>query len=401
MRKVLRGASVAGMLSVLCLHCKPPASPANGRPWRRPICWPTWRCRPAMDRPGSCGRRRCCWCCACLRPRPDWTWPRALASGLALPLALSGHAAMEEGRTGLLHALNDMLHCLAAGFWLGSLPVFLLILRRWTEPACRADATRALMRFSTAGHVAVAVLLLGGVVNAVLILSPEGLDIASAYQQWLGLKVLLALAMTVLAIEPILVGAQDPATAGNRAWAVAPEHCAGSLRGRGDLADRERAWAVSAAMNGCPRDGRVLSIFWTALAQPKPSMQAHVDANRDDQQAGEVGRRCATALNQGARRVTCRTLSAATTPTVTRVMASPIEKHSTSQRVRDARGDSQQDGAGHKQPGGRRALGKQPGKRQHGICQRTLSTAGIHYRRAGRRDRHRANRLPRSLPIFP
>ena len=125
----------------------------------------------------------------------------ARASGLALlPLALSGHAAMEEGRTGLLHALNDMLHCLAAGFWLGSLPVFLLILRRWTEPACRADATRALMRFSTAGHVAVAVLLLGGVVNAVLILSPEGLDIASAYQQWLGLKVLLALAMTVLAI---------------------------------------------------------------------------------------------------------------------------------------------------------------------------------------------------------
>ena len=56
------------------------------------------------------------------------------------------------------------------------------------------------MRFSTAGHVAVAVLLLSGVVNAVLILSPEGLDIASAYQQWLGLKILLALAMTVLAI---------------------------------------------------------------------------------------------------------------------------------------------------------------------------------------------------------
>ena len=98
------------------------------------------------------------------------------------------------------------------------------------------------MRFSTAGHVAVAVLLLSGVVNAVLILSPEGLDIASAYQQWLGLKILLALAMTVLAIMNRYCGAEDPATAGNRAWAVAPEHCAGSLRGRGDLADRERAW---------------------------------------------------------------------------------------------------------------------------------------------------------------
>ena len=176
---------------------------------------------------------------------------------------------MEEGRTGLLHALNDMLHCLAAGFWLGSLPVFLLILRRWTEPACRADATRALMRFSTAGHVAVAVLLLSGVVNAVLILSPEGLDIASAYQQWLGLKVLLALAMTVLAIMNRYWWVPRIRRQPKSRWAVAPEHCAGSLRGRGDLADRERAWAVSAAMNALParRQGVVDFLDGASAAQ--------------------------------------------------------------------------------------------------------------------------------------
>lgn len=203
LRKVLRGASVAGMLSVLCLLPLQTASIAGE--WQAMAQTDMLATVALQTRYGQAWILRAAAMllvlCLFLRPRPDWTWPRALASGLALlPLALSGHAAMEEGRTGLLHALNDMLHCLAAGFWLGSLPVFLLILRRWTEPACRADATRALMRFSTAGHVAVAVLLLSGVVNAVLILSPEGLDIASAYQQWLGLKILLALAMTVLAI---------------------------------------------------------------------------------------------------------------------------------------------------------------------------------------------------------
>ena len=145
LRKVLRGASVAGMLSVLCLLPLQTASIAGE--WQAMAQTDMLATVALQTRYGQAWILRAAAMllvlCLFLRPRPDWTWPRALASGLALlPLALSGHAAMEEGRTGLLHALNDMLHCLAAGFWLGSLPVFLLILRRWTEPACRADATR-------------------------------------------------------------------------------------------------------------------------------------------------------------------------------------------------------------------------------------------------------------------
>ncbi|ALM86804.1 Cu resistance protein [Bordetella sp. N] len=127
-------------------------------------------------------------------------WQAAIA-GLALaPLCLSGHAAMQEGGAGVLHASVDFIHCLAAGFWLGALPVFLHCLRAWEQPESRAQAGRALMRFSTAGHVAVALLLASGTLNAWMIIAPAGLDMGAAYTQWLLLKIALALAMTALAV---------------------------------------------------------------------------------------------------------------------------------------------------------------------------------------------------------
>jgi len=127
-------------------------------------------------------------------------WP-ALVAGLALlPLCLSGHAAMQEGGAGVVHALSDFIHCLAAGFWLGSLPVFLYCLRAWEQPASRSQAGRALMRFSTAGHIAVALLFASGALNAWMIVTPAGLDTTADYQQLLLLKISIALAMTLLAI---------------------------------------------------------------------------------------------------------------------------------------------------------------------------------------------------------
>lgn len=134
-----------------------------------------------------------------LRPgRPSWL---AAPAALALaPLAFSGHAAMHEGGWGLAHALNDYLHGLAAAFWLGSLPVFLLWLAAWQRPQDRAEATRALLRFSAWGHVAVVVLLLSGVANALLILGPALPHPGGAYVRVLLLKVALALAMTALAL---------------------------------------------------------------------------------------------------------------------------------------------------------------------------------------------------------
>jgi len=127
-------------------------------------------------------------------------WP-ALVAGLALlPLCLSGHAAMQEGGAGVVHALSDFIHCLAAGFWLGSLPVFLYCLRAWEQPASREQAGRALMRFSTAGHIAVALLFASGALNAWMIVAPAGVDATADYQQLLLLKISIALAMALLAI---------------------------------------------------------------------------------------------------------------------------------------------------------------------------------------------------------
>lgn len=135
-----------------------------------------------------------------LRPGSPGLIAGVAALALA-PLALSGHAAMHEGWLGLAHAVNDFLHVLAAAFWLGSLPVFLLWLAAWRRPGWRRDATRALLRFSAWGHVAVAVLLLSGVANAVLILGPGLPDLATGYARLLLAKVALALAMTALALR--------------------------------------------------------------------------------------------------------------------------------------------------------------------------------------------------------
>lgn len=203
LRRSLRAAAVVGALAVLCLLPLQAVSIAED-----------WQAATDLDMLGTVAfqtRYGLAWClrlAAVLLALAVilWTGPgrqrwRTLVTAVALlPLGLSGHAAMEEGWTGCAHAVNDMLHGLAAGFWLGSLPIFLLLLRRWQEPVHRQDALRALMRFSNAGHMAVAALLVTGVVNAVLILRTASPDPASGYQQVLAAKALLALAMVALAV---------------------------------------------------------------------------------------------------------------------------------------------------------------------------------------------------------
>ncbi|WP_241740612.1 CopD family protein [Achromobacter xylosoxidans] len=74
-------------------------------------------------------------------------------------------------------------------------------LAAWQRPRDRAEAARALLRFSAWGHVAVAALLLSGVANAALILGPALPDAGWwDYVRVLLLKIALALAMTGLAL---------------------------------------------------------------------------------------------------------------------------------------------------------------------------------------------------------
>ncbi|MDX7950898.1 copper homeostasis membrane protein CopD [Lichenihabitans sp. Uapishka_5] len=137
---------------------------------------------------------------------PGRTAATAVVAGLLLAgVAAGGHAAMRAGVPGLLQRGATWLHLLAAGFWLGSLPLLFPILAEAARDT-HGDAVLALRRFSTVGHAAVAGVLATGAINAALVLGhasgPGGLSWtdASPYRTLLALKIACALLMTALAL---------------------------------------------------------------------------------------------------------------------------------------------------------------------------------------------------------
>jgi putative copper resistance protein D len=126
---------------------------------------------------------------------------RLALSGLLLAsLALTGHANMDEGTRGVLHILNDAAHLLAGGAWLGSLLALPGCLARLRDPAFCTEAKTALRRFSSAGHLAVALAIATGIVNTVLVLGRWPTDFTSTYQMLLVAKMALVAGMTGLAL---------------------------------------------------------------------------------------------------------------------------------------------------------------------------------------------------------
>jgi putative copper resistance protein D len=126
---------------------------------------------------------------------------RLALSGLLLAsLALTGHANMDEGTRGVLHILNDALHLLAGGAWLGSLLALPGCLARLRDPAFCTEAKTALRRFSSAGHLAVTLVIATGIVNTVLVLKRWPTDFTSTYQMLLATKIAFVAGMTGLAL---------------------------------------------------------------------------------------------------------------------------------------------------------------------------------------------------------
>jgi copper resistance protein D len=144
----------------------------------------------------------------------------AVSAGILLAsLALTGHAAMDQGMRGVLHGANHVVHLLCGGAWLGSLPPFLFCLRLLADPVLRGDAGATLRRFSNAGHVAVAGVLLSGVINTMLVLGRWPTDWSMPYQLLLSLKILLTATMVALAVANRYVFV--PRMKGNSVSAVA------------------------------------------------------------------------------------------------------------------------------------------------------------------------------------
>lgn len=133
-------------------------------------------------------------------PRPRLFGIAGAAALMLVGLSLTGHAVMQEGWLGVLHRTNDALHVLSAGAWFGALVPVLLILPRLGRPEERADAALALRRFSRAGHLAVALVLLTGVANGALVLGRWPTNLKSPYEALLDAKIVAVAAMTALAV---------------------------------------------------------------------------------------------------------------------------------------------------------------------------------------------------------
>jgi uncharacterized membrane protein len=115
-------------------------------------------------------------------------------------LAFVGHAGARPGALAWVQIIADMIHLLAAGFWLGGLPALALVLgqdRRGTNPPFAAAAI--IRRFSMFGIIGVACLLGTGVINTWL-LTDSITDLpATSYGRLLLIKIGLFVVMVTFA----------------------------------------------------------------------------------------------------------------------------------------------------------------------------------------------------------
>lgn len=136
-----------------------------------------------------------------LKPgRPLWALMVAAGLIVAASFAWTGHGAATEGPGGLLHLVADVIHAVAAALWLGALAVLTLLLARRSAPD-DVGAHRALHGFAGLGTLAVALLVVTGLVNSWFLVGPTRVgDLgASLYGQLLIAKLVLFALMLALA----------------------------------------------------------------------------------------------------------------------------------------------------------------------------------------------------------
>lgn len=120
-----------------------------------------------------------------------------LATLLLATLAPVGHVAMFDGVYGQLLILNQFVHLLAVGAWLGGLGLLLTLLRKPAD----VDMRGVLLRFGGFGYVMVALIILTGLVNVrVMSGAPWPTPAFSGFGLVLGIKVVMVLCMLALAL---------------------------------------------------------------------------------------------------------------------------------------------------------------------------------------------------------
>lgn len=141
----------------------------------------------------------------CVAPGAGWRMPAILVLALLLLVSLGwvGHAVEGQGPGRYIHQINQMVHLLAAGLWLGGLlPLAWLLGRAWSPSGAAwiPVARDVVPRFSRVGYAAVALLAATGVFNTLLLVGSIHALVGTLYGRLLALKILLFLAMVSVAL---------------------------------------------------------------------------------------------------------------------------------------------------------------------------------------------------------
>ena len=126
---------------------------------------------------------------------------QTVLSGLLLAsLGPIGHPSMLEGFMGQYLILNNALHLLAAGLWVGGLLPLSACLVVFPHSIYQIDLAICLRRYSSFGQLAVCLVLVTGALNAFMILGTFPSDWTSQYQSILFVKILLVAVMIGIAL---------------------------------------------------------------------------------------------------------------------------------------------------------------------------------------------------------
>lgn len=121
-------------------------------------------------------------------------------AGQLAGLSFVGHAAMLDGVAGGFQRGIQVVHLLSAAFWAGGLLPVLLLMCEARQLTTRYDAIRTMMRFSSWGHLAVALVIITGMLNAMILLPEWPPTHLQPYNMLLLTKTLLVMMMCGIAL---------------------------------------------------------------------------------------------------------------------------------------------------------------------------------------------------------
>ena len=141
----------------------------------------------------------------CLAPKACWRMPATLVLSFLLLVSLAwvGHAVEGQGPVRFVHQINQMVHLLAAGLWLGGLVPLAWLLGRARSPSGAAwtSVVRDVVpRFSQMGYAAVALLAATGAINTLTLVGSFEALVSTPYGRLLSLKIVLFSMMVILAL---------------------------------------------------------------------------------------------------------------------------------------------------------------------------------------------------------